>query len=220
MRAILVVLAGLGVLGLAVAIVTERLLRVRVVEQVRRAIENAAGGPARLDITPGLLLAHGLRRHVPGARLVLRDVPIANGSAHLRRIEVDLVRLELTGPRRRHGVTAQEGTFSAELSGADLNALVNLPPGISRIELSPDRVRLRTVAGLAVDTKVELTERGLRVRPSGGLLDLLPLLPSSGFTIALPVLPYGAIVRRIEPTKDAVRVHGDLDPAQLTVTRP
>lgn len=216
MTTVLIVLGAIAIAGYMAAISAERYLRGTVLERVRAAIEQAAGAPVALEVPPGRLLEQGARRHLPSARLAFTDIPISDGRAHLRRLDVDLVGIDLTGPRRRHGVTAREGTFSAELSVDDLNTLITLPPGISRVELTPNRVRLRTVAGVSVDTRVELAGRGLRIQPHGGLLNFLP---TTGLILALPVLPYGATIRKLEPVKDAVWFHGDLDPSQLIVER-
>lgn len=204
--------AVLLVVGLLVA---EHVARTSVLEKVRLAIEEAATAPASLEVPHRPLLLHAWRRHVPTARTTITGMALADGAA-LDRLDVELVDVTLTGPRLRPGVRARTGTFAAVLDAADLNLLVSLPPGISRVELRAGQVRLRTVAGVAIDTSVELVAGGLRVTPRGGVLRLLP---PAGLTVALPDLPFGATITELEPVEGGVRLRGDLDPDHLVLDR-
>lgn len=184
----------------------------RVVERVRAAIEDAAGAPTTLEVPHRPLWRHLWRRLVPTARVTFTDLPIADGRSSLAELVVDLTAIHLDGPRRRPDVHADAGTFRATLTADALNRLVTLPPGLSALELTDDGLRLRTVAGLAVDTDVELRPSAVRVTARGGVLRLLP---TTGWTTPLPALPYGATIRRIETARGLARAHGDLDPDTL-----
>lgn len=206
---VLVVVAG-------ALVVADHLVRTRMVEQVRRAVEDAARAPTRLDVPHRPLLPHAAQRLIPTATVTFTDLPIAEGRARIGVLVVDLERLHLTGPRLRPGIRVDRGTFRATLGVDAVNALVTLPPGLQRVELNAERIRLRTVAGVAIDTSVDLTRRGIRVTGTGGLLKFLP---TAGWTVPWPSLPYGATIHTVRAGDRSLELTGTLHPSALEFRR-
>lgn len=210
------VLVALVVVVAAGLVVAEHVARTRVLERVRLGVEQAATAPADLRVPHRPLLLHAWRRHIPSAHTTIRGMAVGETGARIELLDVDLLEVDLTGPRLRPGIRARSGSFTARMSVEDLNLLVQLPPGVSRVELRPGRVRLRTLAGVGIDTNVEVADGRMRISPHGGVLRLLP---PTGWTVRLPDLPFGAVVTSIEPEHDAVMLHGDLDPEALVLER-
>jgi hypothetical protein len=192
----------------------ERWLRTHGLDRVAARLAEQLGVPVDISVPEvELWRALLLDRRLSHVVLSSADVPVQEGRARLRLVEVELLELAFVGQRHRPRVEAQAGTFRAILDEDQLDELLELPPLLARVRLQSEGLRVETVAGLPFPAEVQVRDGRLVVVPRSP--QLLRLLPQPQMVLGLPELPLGARITRLQLRDGHVEATGPLDPDQL-----
>lgn len=165
-----------------------------------------------LELPEGPLVPHLRRRRIPWARLVAEDVPIKDGAATLRRLEIDLEAVDLPRTPTSGEVRAGRARFRAHIAPDELKTIAELPSLVRHVRIVRGGVRLFTMAGAWLTVGLDADEGALVLKPQGGSLASL-----TGLKARIPIrsLPAGAIIEVIETRDDELIVSGPLDGDRL-----
>lgn len=183
--------AALVVAVVAMLVATESIVRHRAVQEAADRIAATLEADVELHVEGRPLAWHLVRRHLPRVVVVADGMPVLDGRAHLDRLRVELDDVRLVGPAGAREVVAGAGRFSLRLDGDQLLEMVTLPPFLLTFSITPQGLRLLTLAGVYLDARVELAGPGLKVRASSAVLRWIP---QPTFWLKLPTWPYGAVV--------------------------
>lgn len=196
--------------GRGLVLARQRLASLTGVEEIDLTVE---GRPlvATLLLDPGTVVT-----------LSARDVPIGE-DGRLRELHATVrdVRLDL----RHRCIGTGAGTFAATIDERELAGMLELPNVVSRLELRAEGLRVWTVLGVPLDAEVLVGDRTLRVVPDPVQLAPLLRLPGAGalrravagrgFEVALPTLPFDAVVETLSFDVGCVVARGRLEHQRL-----
>lgn len=225
--AVAVALAAAAVAAVAALVAAERWTRTRGLERAAGALQHRLGTvePVHLALA-GHPLLPALLRGGSDAEVTASAVPVGD-DARLRdlTVRVEGVRLRI----RAGALETGTGTFVATVDEAELARLLPLPALVTRLELRASGLRVWTVVGVPIDTEVMVADGALRVLPDPvqvrSLLELPGLsavrrpIDELGMRIALPDLPFGAVVRSLTFDDGQVVVHGPVPPGRVRLRR-
>lgn len=189
-------LVGAG--ALADAVLTER-----AEEESSAQLTSVLGAPAEVDLRGWPVVLRVLAGSVPEVGVVATDVPLADGSVTLDRLEATVfdVRVtldDLTAPEAAE-IEGGSGTFEAQLGEEAVGALTG-QPGAVRLR---DGLGQLDLGGRTVDVAASVEGGAVVLRPVGTVpAGVEPL------TVTLPALPGQAVVDSVRIGSGVVLLSG------------
>jgi hypothetical protein len=218
-----VVVLTLACLVVAALVLVELWARDRGLTLARRRLASVTGvDDVALSVDGRPLVATLLRRPGTVVTLTAHDVPVGD-DGRLRDLDATVrdVRLDL----RSRCIATGTGTFTATIDERELGGMLTLPSVVARVELRAEGLRVWTVLGVPLDAEVFVGDRTLRVLPDPVQLAPLLRLPGTaplrravagrGLEVALPALPFDAIVETLSFAAGEVVATGRLAPQRL-----
>lgn len=199
---LLLLLVALLVAALAVEVAVGKVAH----DRTERLLAEAFDAPVTVALHGRPLTLDLVRRRIPAADLVAREVPLGDTGGRIGRLDVRLEGVLL--PRDRDGEwRVEQGVFEAHLDSDDLADLADLPPGVEGVRLVDDTVEVRTTAGVRFPASLDVEDGDLVLRADRGVLRLLP---TASFRVPLGDLPAGARVRDVALNGGEVTARGVL----------
>jgi LmeA-like phospholipid-binding len=189
----------------------------RVAEQ--RASQQAStllGAPAMVDLQGWPVSLHLLFATLPAADVHATNVPTDQG-VRVARLDARLTKVRLSLGQLATGrlsISAQSGTFVADLDPPAVEQLLSPVGRVSDVRLARGAVQVR-VLRTVVNAAVTVEGKALVVTLAG-----VPRGIPRRLRVPLPVLPAGAVIERVTVLDGILRLQGTFVPTRLETSTP